>query len=110
MATARATCTFSRPIQSRSSGARVKSLWEGRSTASSTSTWKADTGDRMRNDGRKPDEMRPVRITGDYLAIPEGSALIEVGNTRVICTASIEEAVPPFLRNSGKGWITSEYA
>src|SRR5690242_14964577 len=64
----------------------------------------------MRSDGRKPDQMRPVKITPDYLAIPEGSALIEVGNTRVICTASIEETVPPFLRNSGKGWITSEYA
>jgi ribonuclease PH len=64
----------------------------------------------MRNDGRKPDQMRAVKITPDYLAIPEGSALIEVGNTRVICTASIEETVPPFLRNSGKGWITSEYA
>jgi ribonuclease PH len=64
----------------------------------------------MRSDGRKPDQMRPVKITPDYLAIPEGSALIEVGNTRVICTASIEEVVPPFLRNSGKGWITSEYA
>src|SRR5262249_4483973 len=64
----------------------------------------------MRSDGRKPDQMRPVQITPDYLAIPEGSALIEVGNTRVICTASVEETVPVFLRNSGKGWITSEYA
>jgi ribonuclease PH len=64
----------------------------------------------MRSDGRKPDQMRLVKITPDYLAIPEGSALIEVGNTRVICTASVEESVPPFLRNSGKGWITSEYA
>jgi len=64
----------------------------------------------MRNDNRAPDQMRPVRITPDYLAMPEGSVLIEVGNTRVICTASIEETVPPFLRNSGKGWITAEYA
>lgn len=64
----------------------------------------------MRNDGRAADQLREVKITPDYLAIPEGSALIEVGNTRVICTASIEETVPPFLRNSGKGWITSEYA
>ena len=54
--------------------------------------------------------MRPVRITPDYIAMAEGSALIEVGHTRVICTASIEETVPGFLRNSGKGWITSEYA
>src|SRR5262245_32640562 len=64
----------------------------------------------MRNDNRAADQMRPVRITPDYLAMPEGSALIEVGNTRVICTASIEETVPLFLRNSGKGWITAEYA
>jgi len=54
--------------------------------------------------------MRPVKITPDYIAMAEGSALIEVGHTRVICTASIEETVPGFLRNSGKGWITSEYA
>ena len=54
--------------------------------------------------------MRPVKITPEYIAMAEGSCLIEVGNTRVICTASIEETVPPFLRNSGKGWITSEYA
>jgi ribonuclease PH len=64
----------------------------------------------MRNDNRAADQMRPVTITPNYLAIPEGSALIEIGNTRVICTASIEETVPPFLRNSGKGWITAEYA
>lgn len=53
--------------------------------------------------------MRPVRITPDYIAMAEGSALIEVGHTKVICTASVEETVPGFLRNSGKGWITSEY-
>src|SRR5256885_6765211 len=53
--------------------------------------------------------MRPVRITPDYIAMAEGSALIEVGHTRVICTASVEESVPGFLRNSGKGWITAEY-
>ena len=64
----------------------------------------------MRSDNRPADQMRPVKITPNYLAIPEGSALIEVGHTRVICTASIEESVPSFLRNSGKGWITSEYA
>ena len=54
--------------------------------------------------------MRPVKIIPDYITTAEGSALIEVGNTRVICTASVEESVPAFLRNSGKGWITSEYA
>ena len=62
-----------------------------------------------RPDNRAPDQMRPVKITPDYLATAEGSALIEVGNTRVICTASLEETVPQFLRNSGKGWISSEY-
>ena len=54
--------------------------------------------------------MRPVRITTNYLATAEGSALIEVGNTRVLCAASVEESVPSFLRNSGKGWVTAEYA
>src|SRR4051812_798563 len=64
----------------------------------------------MRSDNRAPDEMRKVTFTPDYLAMPEGSVLIEVGHTRVICAATIEESVPPFLRNSGKGWVTSEYA
>ena len=54
--------------------------------------------------------MRPVNIVPDFISTAEGSCLIEVGNTRVICTASIEESVPPFLRNSGKGWLTSEYS
>lgn len=54
--------------------------------------------------------MRPVKITPDFISTAEGSCLIEIGSTRVICTASIEESVPSFLRNSGKGWITSEYA
>ena len=63
-----------------------------------------------RSDGRSPEQLRPVRITPDFITTAEGSALIEVGNTRVICTASIEESVPPFLRNSGKGWISSEYS
>lgn len=53
--------------------------------------------------------MRPVNILPDYISTAEGSCLIEIGNTRVICTASIEETVPAFLRNSGKGWVTSEY-
>jgi ribonuclease PH len=62
-----------------------------------------------RSDNRTPEQMRPVKITPDFIQTAEGSALIEVGHTRVICTASVEETVPPFLRNSGKGWITSEY-
>jgi ribonuclease PH len=64
----------------------------------------------MRTDKRRPDEMRPVEIIPDYLATAEGSALIKLGNTQVLCAASIEETVPPFLRNSGKGWVTAEYA
>ena len=63
-----------------------------------------------RSDNRTPDQLRPVSIIPDYIRTAEGSALIEVGNTRVICTASIEESVPLFLRNTGKGWITSEYS
>ena len=54
--------------------------------------------------------MRPVKITPNFIRAAEGSVLIEVGGTRVICTASVEEVVPPFLRNTGKGWVTSEYA
>jgi len=64
----------------------------------------------MRSDGRKPDEMRPVRITTGYLMTAEGSALIEVGNTRVLCAASVEDSAPQFLRGSGKGWVTAEYS
>jgi len=63
-----------------------------------------------RTDGRAPDELRPARITPGYLPYAEGSVLIEMGNTRVICAASLEERVPPFLRNSGQGWLTAEYA
>lgn len=63
----------------------------------------------MRFDGRARDEMRPVRISGDYLDYPEGSALIEMGRTRVICTATIEERVPIWLRDQGQGWVTAEY-
>jgi ribonuclease PH len=62
-----------------------------------------------RSDNRSPEQMRPVNIIPGYISTAEGSALIEVGNTRVICTASVEETVPQFLRNSGKGWITGEY-
>jgi ribonuclease PH len=63
----------------------------------------------MRNDGRKPKELRPLRITPRYIKTADGSVFIEVGDTKVICTAKLEERVPPFLRNSGKGWITAEY-
>jgi ribonuclease PH len=63
----------------------------------------------MRSDGRKPKELRPLKITPSYLKTADGSVLIEVGDTKVICTAKLEERVPQFLRNSGKGWITAEY-
>src|SRR5437879_6450683 len=63
----------------------------------------------MRIDNRAPNELRPTRIHPDYLEHPEGSVLIEAGRTRVICTASVEDRVPPFLRNTGKGWVTAEY-
>jgi ribonuclease PH len=63
-----------------------------------------------RSDNRAPDQMRPVNILPGYITTAEGSVLIEVGNTRVICTASVEETVPQFMRNTGKGWISSEYA
>src|SRR5262249_13662694 len=69
----------------------------------------ATTPQTFRIDNRAADQMRPVRITPEFISIAEGSALIEVGHTRVICTASVEEAVPAFLRNTGKGWITAEY-
>ena len=62
-----------------------------------------------RSDNRGPDQLRPVNIVTDFIKTAEGSALIEVGSTRVICTASVEESVPLFLRNSGRGWITAEY-
>ena len=63
-----------------------------------------------RSDNRSPDQLRPVSIVRDFITTAEGSVLIEVGNTRVICTASIEETVPSFMRNTGKGWISCEYA
>jgi ribonuclease PH len=62
-----------------------------------------------RLDGRLADAVRPTRITAEYLMHAEGSVLIEVGRTKVICTASVEDRVPPFLRGSGKGWVTAEY-
>jgi len=64
----------------------------------------------MRIDGRQPNQLRSIRITPDYLVTAEGSVLIETGNTRVLCTASVEDTVPGFLRGTGKGWITAEYS
>src|SRR6201996_2757805 len=63
----------------------------------------------FRSDNRSPEQMRPVNIVPDFISTAEGACLIELGNTRVICTATIEDTVPPFLRNSGKGWVTAEY-
>jgi len=63
----------------------------------------------MRPGGRKPDELRAVRLTRGYTRHPEGSVLVEFGDTRVLCTASVEERVPPFLRDSGRGWVSAEY-
>jgi ribonuclease PH len=63
----------------------------------------------MRSDGRKAKQLRPLSITPSYIKTADGSVLIEMGDTKVICTAKLEERVPPFLRNSGKGWITAEY-
>jgi len=63
----------------------------------------------MRSDGRKATQLRPLKITPGYVKTADGSVLIEMGDTKVICTAKLEDRVPPFLRNSGKGWITSEY-
>jgi len=64
----------------------------------------------MRANSRRWDEMRQITITRDFLPSAKGSVLIEMGNTRVICTASLEDRVPAFLKNSGKGWLTAEYA
>ncbi len=63
-----------------------------------------------RSDGRAADELRAVKITTGYVPYAEGSVLIEMGQTRVICSASVDERVPPFLRNKGQGWVTAEYA
>src|SRR5947209_16999752 len=64
----------------------------------------------MRTDKRESADLRPVEIVTGYLVTAEGSALIKVGNTHVLCAASVEDSVPPFLRNSGKGWVTAEYS
>ena len=63
-----------------------------------------------RYDGRQPEEMRPVTITKDFIKYPEGSVLIECGDTKVICNATVEEGVPPFKKGSGSGWVTAEYS
>ncbi len=63
----------------------------------------------MRSDGRAASQLRPVKITPDFITTAEGSVLIEVGQTRVICTASVEDGVPSFLKGKGKGWVTGEY-
>jgi ribonuclease PH len=62
-----------------------------------------------REDGRRPDELRPLELDVDYLEQPQGSALISIGRTRVLCTASIDEAVPRWLKGEGRGWMTAEY-
>nr|WGD93904.1 ribonuclease PH [Bacillus subtilis] len=64
----------------------------------------------MRHDGRQHDESRPITFDLDFISHPEGSVLITAGNTKVICNASVEDRVPPFLRGGGKGWITAEYS
>jgi ribonuclease PH len=64
----------------------------------------------MRGDGRRPDELRPVTITPNVNKYAEGSALIKMGDTHVLCTASVEESVPPFMRGRGEGWVTAEYS
>ncbi len=64
----------------------------------------------MRSDGRANDEIRPVKITRNFITSAEGSVLMEIGNTRVICTATIEDKVPQFLKDTGRGWVTAEYA
>ena len=63
-----------------------------------------------RTDGRAPDQLRPAKITPGFLPYAEGSVLIEMGNTRVVCAASLEDRIPPFLRNQGQGWLTAEYS
>src|SRR5207344_773340 len=63
----------------------------------------------MRPSGRRPDELRSVRITRGYTKHAEGSVLVEFGDTKVVCTATVEERVPPFLKDKGQGWVTAEY-
>ena len=70
----------------------------------------ASESQQRRTDGRRPEDLRDVRITPNFMPYAEGSALIEMGGTRVICTATLDERVPPFRRNTGQGWLTAEYA
>src|SRR5262245_18958925 len=64
----------------------------------------------LRADGRRKDQLRPIKITRNFIKHAEGSVLIEMGDTKVICTASVEEKVPPFLKGKGTGWVTAEYS
>jgi ribonuclease PH len=64
----------------------------------------------IRRDGREPDELRPITFTRDFTEFAAGSVLVEFGRTRVLCTASVEERVPPWLRGKGRGWVTAEYS
>jgi ribonuclease PH len=64
----------------------------------------------IRNDGREPDQLRPTAFTRDFTELAMGSVLVEMGRTRVLCTASVEDRVPPWLRGKGKGWVTAEYS
>ncbi len=64
----------------------------------------------MRSDGRRPDELRPVKITPNFLTAPPGSCLIEMGGTRVVCSAMVDESVPHWMKGNGKGWVTAEYS
>jgi ribonuclease PH len=63
----------------------------------------------MRRDGRRPDQLRPIRIARDYLKGVEGSVFVEMGETKLVCSATLQDGVPPFLRGSGQGWLTAEY-
>ena len=69
-----------------------------------------NTSDFTRADGRATNELRPIKITRGFTSNPAGSVLIEFGNTRVMCTASVREGVPRFKKDSGEGWLTAEYA
>lgn len=82
----------------------------GPMTEAHESSTSLDTSGFVRADGRALDEMRPVRITRGFTSNPAGSVLVEFGNTRVMCTASAEEGVPRFKKDSGEGWLTAEYA
>ncbi len=82
---------------------------EGSGTAATAGAAPAARRGSGRPDGRRPGEIRPVAITPGFIRHAEGSALIEMGHTKVVCTASVEDSVPPFLRNTGRGWVTAEY-